>query len=192
YAGLLAEDWFVQNPPKLTCAISGGTALRPVTAENWKAKVGTIIEGFGMTETSCAALLHPPISEIRQGSVGFPLPGSDIKIVNAEGQEVPLGEAGELCVKGPQIVLGYLNRPAETAETFVNGWLHTGDIAKVDQDGFCYILDRKKDMVIVSGFNVYPNEIEAILAEHPDVIEAAVIGIPDEKTGESVKAFITS
>ncbi|MGS0705750.1 long-chain-fatty-acid--CoA ligase [Acinetobacter sp. ANC 3781] len=190
YAGLLAEDWFVQNPPKLTCAISGGTALRPATAENWKVKVGTIIEGFGMTETSCAALLHPPISEIRQGSVGFPLPGSDIKIVNAEGQEVPLGQAGELCVKGPQIVLGYLNRPTETAETFVDGWLHTGDIAKVDEDGFCYILDRKKDMVIVSGFNVYPNEIEAILVEHPDVIEAAVIGIPDKQTGESVKAFV--
>ncbi|MFH7764449.1 long-chain fatty acid--CoA ligase [Acinetobacter sp. BSP-28] len=192
YAGLLAEDWFVQNPPQLTCAISGGTALRPATAQNWKAKVGTIIEGFGMTETSCAALLHPPISEIRQGSVGFPLPGSDIKIINDDGQEVPLDEAGELCIKGPQIVLGYLNRPNETTETFVDGWLHTGDIAKVDQDGFCYILDRKKDMVIVSGFNVYPNEIEAILVEHPEVLEAAVIGIPDEQTGESVKAFITS
>ena len=192
YAGLLAESWFTANPPKLTCSISGGTALRPATAEHWKAKVGTIIEGFGMTETSCAALLHPPIREIRQGSVGFPLPGSDIKIVNEQGHEVPLGEAGELCVKGPQIVLGYLNRPIETAETFIDGWLHTGDIAKVDEDGFCYILDRKKDMVIVSGFNVYPNEIEAILAEHPDIIEAAVIGVPDDQTGESVKAFIAS
>lgn len=103
-----------------------------------------------------------------------------------------MGEAGELCIKGPQIVLGYLNRPTETAETFIEGWLHTGDIAKVDEDGFCYILDRKKDMVIVSGFNVYPNEIEAILVEHPDVFEAAVIGVPDPYTGESVKAFITS
>lgn len=103
-----------------------------------------------------------------------------------------MGEAGELCIKGPQIVLGYLNRPTETAETFIEGWLHTGDIAKVDEDGFCYILDRKKDMVIVSGFNVYPNEIEAILVEHPDVFEAAGIGVPDPHTGESVKAFITS
>ena len=192
YAGLLAEDWFIENPPQLTCALSGGTALRPTTAENWKAKVGSIIEGFGMTETSCAALLHPPIQHIRQGSVGFPLPGSDIKIIDTHGQEVPLGEAGELCIKGPQIVLGYLNRPTETAETFIEGWLHTGDIAKVDEDGFCYILDRKKDMVIVSGFNVYPNEIEAILVEHPDVFEAAGIGVPDPHTGESVKAFITS
>lgn len=192
YAGLLAEDWFVQNPPELTCAISGGTALRPATAEHWKAKIGNIIEGFGMTETSCAAMLHPPISIIRQGSVGFPLPGSEIKIVDAHGNEVPLGSAGELCVKGPHIVQGYLNRPEESAETFVEGWLHTGDIAQLDEDGFCYILDRKKDMVLVSGFNVYPNEIEAVIAEHPDIIEVAVIGVPDVQTGEAVKAYIAT
>ncbi|RJL70860.1 long-chain-fatty-acid--CoA ligase [Acinetobacter radioresistens] len=192
YAGLLAEDWFVQNPPELTCAISGGTALRPATAEHWKAKIGNIIEGFGMTETSCAAMLHPPISIIRQGSVGFPLPGSEIKIVDAHGNEVPLGSAGELCVKGPHIVQGYLNRPEESADTFVEGWLHTGDIAQLDEDGFCYILDRKKDMVLVSGFNVYPNEIEAVIAEHPDIIEVAVIGVPDVQTGEAVKAYIAT
>lgn len=192
YAGLLAEDWFVQNPPELTCAISGGTALRPATAEHWKAKIGNIIEGFGMTETSCAAMLHPPISIIRQGSVGFPLPGSEIKIVDVQGNEVPLGSAGELCVKGPHIVQGYLNRPEESADTFVEGWLHTGDIAQLDEDGFCYILDRKKDMVLVSGFNVYPNEIEAVIAEHPDIIEVAVIGMPDVQTGEAVKAYIAT
>ncbi len=192
YAGLLAEDWFVQNPPELTCAISGGTALRPATAEHWKAKIGNIIEGFGMTETSCAAMLHPPISIIRQGSVGFPLPGSEIKIVDVQGNEVPLGSAGELCVKGPHIVQGYLNRPEESADTFVEGWLHTGDIAQLDEDGFCYILDRKKDMVLVSGFNVYPNEIEAVIAEHPDIIEVAVIGVPDVQTGEAVKANIAT
>ncbi len=192
YAGLLAEDWFVQNPPELTCAISGGTALRPATAEHWKAKIGNIIEGFGMTETSCAAMLHPPISIIRQGSVGFPLPGSEIKIVDVQGNEVPLGSAGELCVKGPHIVQGYLNRPEESADTFVEGWLHTGDIAQLDEDGFCYILDRKKDMVLVSGFNVYPNEIEAVIAEHPDIIEVAVIGVPDVQTGEAVKAYIAT
>ncbi len=192
YAGLLAEDWFVQNPPELTCAISGGTALRPATAEHWKAKIGNIIEGFGMTETSCAAMLHPPISIIRQGSVGFPLPGSEIKIVDVQGNEVPLGSAGELCVKGPHIVQGYLNRPEESADTFVECWLHTGDIAQLDEDGFCYILDRKKDMVLVSGFNVYPNEIEAVIAEHPDIIEVAVIGVPDVQTGEAVKAYIAT
>lgn len=192
YAGLLAEDWFVQNPPELTCAISGGTALRPATAEHWKAKIGNIIEGFGMTETSCAAMLHPPISIIRQGSVGFPLPGSEIKIVDVQGNEVPLGSAGELCVKGPHIVQGYLNRPEESADTFVESWLHTGDIAQLDEDGFCYILDRKKDMVLVSGFNVYPNEIEAVIAEHPDIIEVAVIGVPDVQTGEAVKAYIAT
>ncbi|MEO9348619.1 long-chain-fatty-acid--CoA ligase [Acinetobacter radioresistens] len=192
YAGLLAEDWFVQNPPELTCAISGGTALRPATAEHWKAKIGNIIEGFGMTETSCAAMLHPPISIIRQGSVGFPLPGSEIKIVDVQGNEVPLGSAGELCVKGPHIVQGYLNRPEESADTFVEGWLHTGDIAQLDENGFCYILDRKKDMVLVSGFNVYPNEIEAVIAEHPDIIEVAVIGVPDVQTGEAVKAYIAT
>ncbi|WP_416393659.1 long-chain-fatty-acid--CoA ligase [Acinetobacter radioresistens] len=192
YAGLLAEDWFVQNPPELTCVISGGTALRPATAEHWKAKIGNIIEGFGMTETSCAAMLHPPISIIRQGSVGFPLPGSEIKIVDVQGNEVPLGSAGELCVKGPHIVQGYLNRPEESADTFVEGWLHTGDIAQLDEDGFCYILDRKKDMVLVSGFNVYPNEIEAVIAEHPDIIEVAVIGVPDVQTGEAVKAYIAT
>jgi len=189
YAGLLAEDWFVQNPPELTCAISGGTALRPATAEHWKAKIGNIIEGFGMTETSCAAMLHPPISIIRQGSVGFPLPGSEIKIVDVQGNEVPLGSAGELCVKGPHIVQGYLNRPEESADTFVEGWLHTGDIAQLDEDGFCYILDRKKDMVLVSGFNVYPNEIEAVIAEHPDIIEVAVIGVPDVQTGRSCESL---
>ena len=192
YTGLLAEDWFRNNPPQLTCAISGGTALRPITAQQWRNHVGLIVEGFGMTETSCAALLHPPITPVRQGSVGFPLPGTDIKIIDPSGQELPLGEAGELCVRGPQIVCGYLNRPEESQQTFVDGWLHTGDIAKVDTEGFCYILDRKKDMVNVSGFNVYPNEVEAILTEHPEIIEAAVVSIPDAQTGEAVKAFITT
>ncbi len=192
YAALLHEAWFQAKPPQLTCAISGGTALRPTTAQQWQQQVGTIIEGFGMTETSCAALLHPPIAEIRQGSVGFPLPATDIKIIDAQGQCVALGEAGELCIKGPQVVAGYLNRDAENAESFIDGWLHTGDIAKLDQDGFCYILDRKKDMVNVSGFNVYPNEVEAVLVEHPHILEAAVIAVQDPSTGEAVKAYITT
>ena len=192
YAGLLQEEWFMQQPPQLTCSISGGTALRPSTAALWKQHVGTIIEGFGMTETSCAALLHPPIAQIRQGSVGFALPATQIKIINDQGEIQPLGEAGELCIRGPQIVAGYLNRDTETQQTFIDGWLHTGDIAKIDPDGFCYILDRKKDMVNVSGFNVYPNEVEAVLTEHPDILEAAVIAVPDEQTGEAVKAFIAT
>lgn len=192
YAGLLAEDWFVQNPPQLNCAIAGGTALRPSTAERWTNIVGPILEGYGMTETSCAALLHPPLDSIRRGSIGFPFQGSNIKIIDDQGQELGIDQAGELCVQGPHIVQAYLNRDTETQETFIDGWLHTGDIAKIDAEGFCYILDRKKDMVLVSGFNVYPNEVEAVLMQHPDIREAAVIAVSDENTGEAVKAFIAT
>lgn len=192
YAGLLAEEWFVNHPPQLNCAIAGGTALRPSTAERWTQIVGPILEGYGMTETSCAALLHPPLDPIRRGSIGFPFQGSNIKIIDDQGQELGINQAGELCVQGPHIVTAYLNRDAESQETFIDGWLHTGDIAKIDAEGFCYILDRKKDMVLVSGFNVYPNEVEAVLMLHPHIREAAVIAVDDPQTGEAVKAFIAT
>ncbi len=193
YASLLESDWFLANLPPLTCCISGGTALRPTTAENWRKKVGLIIEGYGMTECTAAGMVHPPIDQnFHAGSVGFPIPGTDVKVIDADGNQVPYGTRGEICIKGINVVQGYLNRDAETAETFVDGWLHTGDIAIIEEDGFCYIVDRKKDMILVSGFNVFPNEIEAVIAEFPEITEVAVIGIEDKQTGEAVKAFIAT
>ncbi|RIA31891.1 long-chain acyl-CoA synthetase [Ectopseudomonas oleovorans] len=190
YAGLLAEPWFQANPPVLKLAVSGGTALRPVTGERWRALVGQILEGYGLTESSCFVAFNPPGPKERHGTVGLPLPGLEVRIADADGHELAIGTPGELLVRGPNIIEHYLNRPDETREAFVNGWFRTGDIAVMDEDGYIRIVDRKKDMVLVSGFNVYPNEVEAVIAEHPDVIEVAVIGVPDEATGEAVCAFV--
>lgn len=190
YAGLLAEPWFQANPPALKLAVSGGTALRPVTGERWRALVGQILEGYGLTESSCFVAFNPPGPKERHGTVGLPLPGLEVRIADADGHELAIGTPGELLVRGPNIIEHYLNRPDETREAFVDGWFRTGDIAVMDEDGYIRIVDRKKDMVLVSGFNVYPNEIEAVIAEHPDVMEVAVIGVPDETTGEAVCAFV--
>ena len=190
YAGLLAEPWFQANPPALKLAVSGGTALRPVTGERWRALVGQILEGYGLTESSCFVAFNPPGPKERLGTVGLPLPGLDVRIADADGQALASGTPGELLVRGPNIIEHYLNRPDETREAFVDGWFRTGDIAVMDEDGYIRIVDRKKDMVLVSGFNVYPNEVEAVIAEHPDVMEVAVIGVPDETTGEAVCAFV--
>lgn len=190
YAGLLAEPWFQANPPALKLAVSGGTALRPVTGERWRALVGQILEGYGLTESSCFVAFNPPGPKERHGTVGLPLPGLDVRIADADGQALASGTPGELLVRGPNIIEHYLNRPDETREAFVDGWFRTGDIAVMDEDGYIRIVDRKKDMVLVSGFNVYPNEVEAVIAEHPDVMEVAVIGMPDEITGEAVCAFV--
>lgn len=190
YAGLLAEPWFQANPPALKLAVSGGTALRPVTGERWRALVGQILEGYGLTESSCFVAFNPPGPKERHGTVGLPLPGLEVRIADADGQALASGTLGELLVRGPNIIEHYLNRPDETREAFVDGWFRTGDIAVMDEDGYIRIVDRKKDMVLVSGFNVYPNEVEAVIAEHPDVMEVAVIGVPDENTGEAVCAFV--
>jgi len=190
YAGLLAEPWFQTNPPALKLAVSGGTALRPVTGERWRALVGQILEGYGLTESSCFVAFNPPGPKERHGTVGLPLPGLEVRIADADGHELAIGTPGELLVRGPNIIEHYLNRPDETREAFVDGWFRTGDIAVMDEDGYIRIVDRKKDMVLVSGFNVYPNEVEAVIAEHPDVMEVAVIGVPDETTGEAVCAFV--
>lgn len=190
YAGLLAEPWFQANPPALKLAVSGGTALRPVTGERWRALVGQILEGYGLTESACFVAFNPPGPKERPGTVGLPLPGLDVRIADADGQELEAGIPGELLVRGPNIIEHYLNRPEETREAFLDGWFRTGDIAVMDDDGYIRIVDRKKDMVLVSGFNVYPNEVEAVIAEHPDVMEVAVIGVPDEATGEAVCAFV--
>lgn len=190
YAGLLAEPWFQAKPPALKLAVSGGTALRPVTGERWRALVGQILEGYGLTESSCFVAFNPPGPKERHGTVGLPLPGLDVRIADTDGQALASGTPGELLVRGPNIIEHYLNRPDETRAAFVDGWFRTGDIAVMDEDGYIRIVDRKKDMVLVSGFNVYPNEVEAVIAEHPDVMEVAVIGVPDENTGEAVCAFV--
>ena len=171
---------------------SGGTALVKATAERWEALTGCrIVEGYGLTETSPVASTNPYGIQARLGSVGMPVPGSIMKVINDDGAELGLGERGELCVKGPQVMKGYWNNPEATAEVLdAEGWFRTGDIAVIDPDGFVRIVDRKKDLIIVSGFNVYPNEIEDIVMAHPKVANCAVIGVPDERTGEAVKLFV--
>jgi len=171
---------------------SGGTALVSAVAERWKGMTGvTVTEGYGLTETSPVVCANPHGDKSRLGTVGLPVPGTALKIINDDGEELPLGERGELCVKGPQVMKGYWHRPDATAEVLdADGWLKTGDVAIIDADGFVRIVDRKKDMIIVSGFNVYPNELEQVVAMHPGVLECAVIGVPDEHSGEVPKVFV--
>lgn len=183
---------FRKNPAQnVKVALAGGMALQTSVAQDFQDLTGTkVVEGFGLTEASpvthCNPLhITPPI-----GSIGLPLPSTEARIVDSNGQEVPIGEVGELCVKGPQVMKGYWQRDDETKKTIKDGWLWTGDMAKQDSEGFFFIVDRKKDMILVSGFNVYPNEIEDILCGHSKVLEAAVIGIPHETSGEAVKAFV--
>ncbi len=171
---------------------SGGTALVKATAERWKEITGCgIVEGYGLTETSPVASANPYGELARLGTVGIPVPGTLMKVIDDDGNELPLGERGELCVKGPQVMLGYWQRPEATAEALdAEGWFKTGDIAVIEADGFVSIVDRKKDLIIVSGFNVYPNEIEDVVMGHPGVANCAVIGVPDERSGEAVKLFV--
>ncbi|MES2663117.1 MAG: AMP-binding protein [Pseudomonadota bacterium] len=177
---------------KLKMTISGGMALQKVVAENWKKATGCqICEGYGMTETSPVISVNPP-QAIQIGTIGLPVYKTKIRILNDANEDVALGEVGELCVQGPQVMKGYWNKPEATAETIIDGWLHTGDIALVQDDGYIKIVDRKKDMIIVSGFNVYPNEIEDVMVSHPDILEVAAIGVPDDKSGEAVKIFVVT
>jgi long-chain acyl-CoA synthetase len=173
---------------------SGGTALVKATAERWEKLTGCrITEGYGLTETSPVACTNPYGDKSRIGTVGLPVPGTTLKVINDEGVEQPLGERGELCIKGPQIMKGYWQKPEATAEVLdAEGWFKSGDIAVIDPDGFVRIVDRKKDMIIVSGFNVYPNEIEDVVMAHPKVANCAVIGVPDERSGEAVKLFVVA
>lgn len=177
------------SPLKMT--ISGGMALQVSAAERWTQITGAqICEGFGMTETSPVATVNP-IQKIQLGTIGIPVASTLCKIIDEDGNELPIGETGELCVKGPQVMKGYWQREEDTKEVLdAAGWLRTGDIALIQEDGYIRIVDRKKDMILVSGFNVYPNEIEEILATLPSVLQCAAIGIPDEKTGEAIKVFI--
>lgn len=190
FAGLLAEPWFLAKPPALKAAVSGGTALRPTTQARWLATAGQILEGYGLTESSCFVAFNPPGEHCRPGTVGLPLPGCDVLIRDAAGNACTVGEPGELLIRGPHVVGSYLNRPDENREAFCDGWFNTGDIAVMDEHGYLRIVDRKKDLILVSGFNVYPNEVEDVLAEHPDVAEVAVVGVPDDSTGEAIRAFV--
>lgn len=175
----------------LKIALAGGMALQDAVNKQWQKLTGQpIIEGFGLTESSPVTHVNPLGSSARVGSIGIPLASTEAKVVNEAGQEVAVGEPGELLISGPQVMAGYWQKPEETAKTLKNGWLWTGDIAKRDKDGFFYIVDRKKDMILVSGFNVFPNEVEEVLVSHPKVLEAAVIGVPDAHSGEAVKAFV--
>ena len=175
----------------LKFALGGGAAVQRPVAERWQKATGLVLlEGYGLTECCPTVTVNPPQLEAYKGSIGMPVPSTDIKLVDEDGNEVPMGEAGEMLVKGPQVMKGYLNRPEATNEMIVDGWLATGDIATCDDDGFFYIVDRKKDMILVSGFNVFPNEIEEVAAMHDDVVEAAAIGVPHEVSGEIVKLVV--
>jgi len=175
----------------LHVCIGGGMAVQPAIAKEWKEKTGTtILQGYGLTETSPAAVICRIDSEFT-GSVGLPLPSTEVIIAGDDGNPLPINEVGEICIRGPQVMEGYWQRPAETAETMLpGGWLRSGDIGRMDEEGYIYIEDRKKDMILVSGFNVYPNEIENVVVDLDGVLEAAAIGLPDERSGEIVKIFV--
>jgi long-chain acyl-CoA synthetase len=176
----------------LKSVIGGATSIQKPVADLWKKVTGTaLVEGYGLTETSPVVTCNKIDGTERVGTIGIPLPSTDIKLMDEDGNEVPQGEPGEIWVKGPQVMQGYYNKPEETAKVLTaDGWLKTGDIAIVSEDGYFKIVDRKKDMIIVSGFNVYPNEVEEVVAMHPKVMEAACIGIEDERSGEIVKIFV--
>ena len=186
------EDFRKLDFSNLKLTVSGGMALQIATAKRWTELTGSpICEGYGMTETSPIATVNP-IQKIQLGTIGIPVSSTLCKIIDDDGNELPFGETGELCVKGPQVMKGYWNREDDTKEVLdAEGWLRTGDIAVIQEDGYIRIVDRKKDMILVSGFNVYPNEIEDVLSSLPGVLQSAAIGIPDEKAGEAIKVFIT-
>ena len=176
----------------LHLTLGGGMAVQRAVADRWKQVTGvTLIEAYGLTETSPAACINPMDLEAYNGSIGLPVPSTEACVKGEDGNLLPVGEVGELCIRGPQVMKGYWQRPAETAEVLDGeGWLHTGDMARMDAQGFFYIVDRKKDMILVSGFNVYPNEIEDVIAMLPGVLEVAAVGVPDDKSGEAVKVVI--
>lgn len=191
FAALMNEPWFqARTEWQLRGSVAGGMALVPTVGDRWETMTKTpMYQGYGLTETSPVATLNP-FQRNKRASIGVPVPGTDVRLVDPAGADVPPGAPGELLVRGPQVMPGYWQRPDETARVLENGWLATGDIATIDEDGYLEIVDRKKDMILVSGFNVYPNEVEAVLATCPGLSEAAVVGVPDEQTGEAVYAYV--
>ncbi len=176
----------------LRLTLGGGLAVQRAVADRWKSATGvTLVEAYGLTETSPAACINPMDLADYNGAIGLPISSTECRVIDSDGKAVDVDETGELCVKGPQVMKGYWNRPEETAKVLDDeGWLKTGDMARMDAKGYFYIVDRKKDMILVSGFNVYPNEIEDVIAAHPKVLEVGAIGVPDEKSGEVVKAVV--
>ncbi|MEJ8857729.1 long-chain-fatty-acid--CoA ligase [Variovorax robiniae] len=185
-------DFGLVNWRNLKVSLGGGTAVQGAVAKLWLEKTGCpIVEGYGLSETSPSATCNPTTSKEFSGTIGVPLPGTYLKLLDDDGNEVPHGERGEIAIKGPQVMAGYWQRPDETAKVMTpDGYFKTGDIGTVDERGYFKIVDRKKDMVIVSGFNVFPNEVEEVVAMMPGVLECAVVGVPDDKTGEAVKLVI--
>ena len=177
---------------QLKLTLGGGMAVQRAVAEHWKNVTGApLLEAYGLTETSPAACINPLNLKNFNGKIGLPIPSTDCSIQDDEWNELPIGETGEICIRGPQVMQGYWKRPKDTSEVLsADGWLHTGDIGFMDEQGYVQIVDRKKDMILVSGFNVYPNEVENVLVNHPGVLEVGVIGIPDEKSGEAVAAVV--
>ncbi|MDE5415065.1 long-chain-fatty-acid--CoA ligase [Alkalihalobacterium chitinilyticum] len=177
----------------LRICISGGSSLPVAVLNKFQEHSGIQIqEGYGLSEAAPVTAFNPLRGVCKPGSIGVNIPYVENKVVDPEGEEVPRGEVGELIVKGPNVMKGYLGMPEETARSIKDGWLYTGDMATMDEEGYIYIVDRKKDMIIVGGYNVYPREIEEVLYDHADIVEVAVIGVPDESYGESVKAFVVS
>jgi long-chain acyl-CoA synthetase len=194
YVGMLNHPKATQfDLTSIKGCFSGAAPLPVEVIKEFESKTGSqICEGYGLSETTPVATTNPFGGKTKPGSIGLPMPDTDIKIVDlTDGtKELPVGEAGELLIKGPQVMSGYYKMPDETANTLRDGWLYTGDIGKMDEEGYFYIVDRKKDMIIAGGYNIYPREIDEILFEHPKVLEACAVGIPDPYRGETVKAFV--
>ena len=191
FNGLNNEIWFRHSPPKhMKFAGAGGMALQSAVAERWREVTGCdVLQGYGLTETS-PVLTFEPVGKAREGTIGIPVPSTEVACFDDSGKKLAIGEVGEIAARGPQIMKGYWKKPEETEKVMIDDWFLTGDIGVMDEDGYFRIVDRKKDMVVVSGFNVYPNDVEDVIATHPGVLEVAVIGVPDNSTGEAVKAFI--
>ena len=192
FNGLLNTPGFAElDFSHLKMSLGGGMAVQRPVAEKWQKVTGSkLMEGYGLTECSPLVTISPYDLEAYNGSIGLPAPNTEIKLILDNGEEAAKGEPGEMCVKGPQVMVGYYKRPDATAECLKDGWFATGDIATYDDEGFFFIVDRKKDMIIVSGFNVFPNEIEEVVAMHEGVLEVAAIGIPHDVSGEQVKVFV--
>lgn len=193
FNGLLHTDGFKDlDFSSLKIALGGGMAVQRSVAEHWeRVTKSRLLEGYGLTECSPVVTTNPTDIEHYNGTIGIPLPSTDVRVVDVDsGEEVAQGESGEIQVRGPQVMVGYLNRPDETEKVMKDGWFCTGDIGVMDSDGFFKIVDRKKDMILVSGFNVYPNEIEDVMAGHPKILEVAAVGVPHDSSGEAVKIFV--
>nr|WP_245302157.1 long-chain fatty acid--CoA ligase [Symbiobacterium terraclitae] len=193
YIGLLNHpDMAKYDLSSIELCVTGAAAMPVELLQKFEQVTGaTIMEGYGLTESSPVTHANPRVGTRKPGSVGLPYPCTDVRIVDLEtGADLPPGGEGEVLIRGPQVMKGYWNKPEETAETLKDGWLHTGDIGRMDEDGYLYIVDRKKDMIIAGGFNIYPREIDEVLYQHPAVLEACAVGVPDAYRGETVKAFV--